>query len=419
MSNLESLEERVVTHIEEHKSEHIEFLQELIQAKPINPPGSEERIAKLLRPKLKSLGFEVEEYTEIEGRPNLVARLEGGDGPTLLMTAHMDVVPARNLDNWPCDPYSGDIVDGRLYGRGSCDHKSPIVAMLGAIEALQANNVTLDGDLIFVFDSNEEKGGEHGMKYVVENADIDADMGIYAVTTSLTDEAVEYFPTLGKDNIQRANFGNQVFEVTIEGHLEHPLAPAETEGAGERLSQLLPKIQSYCDEIGTRQAPLVGDLDAQITTIESEGRKGRASREIRVYLRRYYAPEEEGKAVYREFEENVKQVAGELGLSDAVSVDRTQNMPNVVVPEDHTLVQSTRRASQLVREQDPTITGVPAQTGITWIVKQLEIPMILFGYGNVNLHHAEPEWIEPGDVIDTTKAYALTYMDALGATTNT
>lgn len=414
MSDLTNLEDQVITHVAERESEHIEFLKELIQAKPINPPGNEERVAKLLRPRLETLGFDVEEYTEVEGRPNLVARLEGGDGPTLLMTAHMDVVPAREPDKWPCDPYSGEIIDGTLYGRGSCDHKSPIVAMLGAIEALQANDVTLGGDLIFIFDSNEEKGGEHGMKYVVENADIDADMGIYAVTTSLTDEAVEYFPTLGKDNVQRANFGNQIFEVTIEGHLEHPLAPAETEGAGERLSQLLPHIQDYCDKVGDRQAPLVGDLDAQITTIESEGRRGRASRQIHVYLRRYYAPEEEAEEVYEEFEEHVERAAADLGLSDAVSIDRTKNMPNVVVSEDHPLVRSASRASEIVREREPTITGIPAQTGITWLVKQLGMPMILFGFGNVNLHHAEPEWIEPSDVIDTTKAYALTYMDALG-----
>lgn len=415
MSDLTQLEERVLAHIEERETDHIEFLRELIRAKPINPPGNEERAAKLLRPKLDSLGFDVEEYTEVDGRPNLVARLEGGDGPTLLMTAHMDVVPARDPDQWPCDPYAGEIVDGTLYGRGACDHKSPIVAMLGAIEALQAHDVTLGGDLIFIFDSNEEKGGEHGMEYVVENADIDADMGIYAVTTSLTNEAVEYFPTLGKDNIQRANFGNQIFEVTVEGHLEHPLAPAETEGAGERLSHLLPHIQAYCDEVGDRQAPLVGDLDAQITTIESEGRRGRASRELRVYLRRYYAPDEDEDEVFREFEEHVEQAAAEHGLSDAVHVERTKNMPNTVVPEDHPLVQSASRASQLVRDRDPTVTGIPAQTGITWLVKQLGMPMILFGYGNVNLHHAEPEWIDPADVIDTTKAYALTYMNLLGA----
>ena len=414
MAELTATEQQVLDHVTEHGDDHVEFLRELIRTKPVNPPGDEERAAVLIRPRLEELGFDVEEYTEIEGRPNLVARLPGGDGPTLLMTAHMDVVPALEPEKWPVDPYAAEIVDGRLYGRGSCDHKSPIVAMLGAVTALRENDVELGGDLVFVFDSNEEKGGEHGMKYVVENADIDADMGIYACTTSLTDEAVEYFPNQGKDNIHRANFGNQIFRVRIEGHLEHPLAAAETDGAGNRLSRLLPHVQAYCDEVGTREDPLVGSLDAEITTIDSEGRPGRASREVTVHLRRYYAPSEESGDVYEEFVDYVTAAAEEEGLGDAISIDRTKDMPNVVVPEDHPLVQSTSRASRLVRDREPTVTGVPAQTGITWLVREFGIPMVLFGYGNVNLHHAEPEWIEPGDVVDTTRAYALTYMDLLG-----
>ena len=414
MAELTAIEQRVLDHVTEHGDDHVEFLRELIRAKPVNPPGDEERAAVLIRPKLEELGFDVEEYTEIEGRPNIVARLPGGDGPTLLMTAHMDVVPALEPEKWPADPYAAETVDGRLYGRGACDHKSPIVAMLGAVAALRENDVELGGDLVFVFDSNEEKGGEHGMKYVVENAAIDADMGIYACTTSLTDEAVDYFPNQGKDNIHRANFGNQIFRVEIEGHLEHPLAAAETDGAGNRLSRLLPHIQAYCDAVEEHEDPLTGHPDAQITTVDSEGRPGRASREIAVHLRRYYAPSEESDEVYEEFIDYVTAAAEEEGLGDAISIERTKDMPNVVVPEDHPLVESTSRASRLVRGREPTITGVPAQTGITWLVREFGIPMVLFGYGNVNLHHAEPEWIDPDDVVDTTRAYALTYMDLLG-----
>jgi len=415
MEKISELEQQGVKHIQDSADDHVGFLRELIGTKPVNPPGNEERVAQLIRPKLTDVGFDLEEYEAVEDSPNLVARLPGGDGPTLLMNAHMDVVPVREPDKWPCDPFDPKLVDGKLYGRGACDHKSPIVAMLGAAEALNATNVSLGGDLLFIFDSDEELGGENGMRYVVENAEIDADMGIYAVTNSLTDEAAAYFPTMEKDNITRANFGNQVFMTTIEGQIEHPLAPAETEAAGERLSMLLPELQAYCNEIGTRTEPLVGNLDAQITTIDSDGRPGRASREIRVHIRRYYAPTEDPDEVFAEFESHVDGVSADLGLSDAVTVERIKNMPNTVVSEDHPLVESTLRASQIVRDREPAVTGVPAQTGITWLVKQFDIPMVQFGYGNVNLHHAEPEWIEPKDVIDMTKAYALSYMDLLGA----
>lgn len=405
----------VLETVEQHREEHIERLQELIRAKPVNPPGNEERAAKIIRPVLDELGFDVTEYTEVEDRPNLVARLEGeGDGPTLLMNAHLDVVPAREPEKWPVDPFSGEIQDGKLWGRGACDHKSPIVGMLGAAQALQENDVTLNGDLLFIFDSDEEKGGEHGMKVVVENADIDPDMGIYAVTTSLTDEAAAYFNEQGKDNIHRANFGNQVYRVTVDGHLEHPLAPAETESAGDRVADLLPHIQEYTEEIGSRSEPLVGDLDGEITTIETDGRQGRAAREMQLHLRRYFAPTEDSEEVYEEFVRWVRDAAEEESIDDAVSVEKIKDMDNVEVPEDHELVQAAIDAASEVRDRDPTVAGVPAQTGITWLVTELGIPMILFGFGNVNLHHAEPEWIDPDDVIDMTKAYALVYMDILG-----
>lgn len=414
MDDLDDTERAVLDHVTAHGEAHVSFLQELIRAKPVNPPGNEERAAAVIRPRLEALGFEIEEYTEVEGRPNLVARLPGGDGPTLLTNAHLDVVPVADRDQWPADPFAAEIVDGRLYGRGACDHKSPIAAMLGAVEAIQAADVTLGGDLVMIFDSNEERGGEHGMEYVVERADLDPDMGIYACTTSLTEESAAYFPTQGRDNVHRANYGNQVYRVEVTGKIVHPLTPDETESAGERLSRILADLQAYCDDVRSRDVPLVGRPDAYLTTFESDGWAGRASPKVAAHLHRYYAPSEDPDAVYREFEDWVAAVAEDAGIGPHVSVSLEQDMAAVEVPDDHPLVRSTSRAARHVRGQEPTVTGVPAQTGITWVVEALGIPMVLFGFGNVNFHHAEPEWIAPEDVVDTTQAYALTYLDLLG-----
>ena len=410
-------EDALLEAIARKEDELVSLLQELIRSKPVNPPGDEERAARILRPRLEKLDFDVTEYTEMETRPNLVARRSFGDGPTLLMNAHLDVVPAYDPDAWPCDPYSGEVIDGRVYGRGACDHKSPIVAMLGAVEALLEEDVDLAGELLFVFDSNEERGGEHGMKYVVENADLDPDMGIYAVTTSLDEEAAAYFDHAGIDNVFHANYGNQVFRVTVTGDVKHPLTPAETDSAGARSARLLPIIYDYTQEVKSRETPLVGNPDAEITTLESDGRPGRASQEARLHVHRYYGPEEDTDEVYEEFRDLVIDGATEAGFGDAVSVERIKHMPNTVVPTDHPLIEATRAAARRVRSREPTVTGIPAQTGITWLVRELEMPMIMFGFGHVNLHHADPEWIAIDDVVDTTKAYALTYQQLLRPST--
>lgn len=407
-------ERQVLSSLDGDSDAIVHFLQELIQAKPVNPPGDEWRAAELIKPYLSDLGFEIEVLADVDGRPNLVARLAGGDGPTLLSTAHLDVVPIQDEEAWPVDPFAAEIVDGKLYGRGACDHKSPIVAMLYAVKAIQEQNLELGGDLLFIFDVNEERGGEHGMEYVVKNTDIEADMGIYACTTGLTDEAAAYFDKQSAYNIYRSNFGNQVYTVTVDGLIKHPMAPAETESAGERVSKLLPEIQAYCDDICTRESGLVDSLEANITTIDCDGWEARAAPKMEVHVHRYYTVEEDPGDVFAEFQDRVQAAAAAEGISDAVTTSLTSDMPPIEVPADHELIEAARKSMETVKGVEPTVTGIPAQTGITWMVQQFDIPMILFGFGNVDLHHAEPEWIEPDDVVDTAKSYALTYLDVLG-----
>lgn len=417
MVELSKRERDVLDYIEESKEQQIEDLKEIVKTKPINPPGHEEPAAEWVRSRLQELDFDIEEHTKVEGRPNLVARLPGtGDtteNTTLLSNAHLDVVPVRNPDAWPCDPFDPEIINGRMYGRGTVDHKSPLIAMLTAVEAIQENDIDLDGNLIFIFDSDEEQGGENGMKYVMDNAEIEADMGIYAVTQSLTDEAVEYHPQFGKDNIVRANCGSQVFQITVKGHLVHPKAPDESIGAEARLSRLLPHIQSYCDSVREIDDPLVGSPRADISKLESTGRGDRPSSEVTVNVRRYYTPNENPEETYSEFKSFIEDIASKEDLSNEVNVNEVKNVSNIVVPEDHELVQAAIRSAEIVRNRKPRVTGTPSQTGIAWIVEKLQLPMILYGFGNVDLHHAEPEWIEPKDLIDTSKAYSLTYMDLL------
>lgn len=144
------------------RDQSLTLLRELVEAKPANPPGEggeEERAAGVVRPILEELGFEITEYTRIKGRPNIVARLKGnGDGPTLLVNAHLDVVPVEDPEKWPSDPFDMTEIDGKLYGRGTADHKAPMVGMLGAVRAIQIAGRQLSGDLVFMLDSNEERG---------------------------------------------------------------------------------------------------------------------------------------------------------------------------------------------------------------------------------------------------------------------
>jgi succinyl-diaminopimelate desuccinylase len=134
----------------------IKLLKDFIAIPTLNPPGMEKPGAELLGRELERRGFPAE-VTEISpGRANVTARLRGtGEAPALLFNGHIDVVPPGEIP-WMHDPYGGEVVDGRLYGRGSADMKGALAAMLLAMEALAASGRRLKGDLIFTGVADEE-----------------------------------------------------------------------------------------------------------------------------------------------------------------------------------------------------------------------------------------------------------------------
>src|SRR5919199_1330211 len=111
-------------------------LQRLIQFNTVNPPGNEQAAQEFLKETLEAAGFECELLAAVEGRPNLVARLKGpSDGPRLCLLGHVDTVLADPGD-WSVDPWSGEVRDGCVWGRGALDMKSQVAAEVAAATAL-------------------------------------------------------------------------------------------------------------------------------------------------------------------------------------------------------------------------------------------------------------------------------------------
>src|ERR671919_2780530 len=107
-------------------AEAVELLGELIRLNTVNPPGNEGPAQALLAGRLAEAGFECELLAAEPERPNLVARLRGeADGPTLTVLGHVDTVWA-DPEEWTRDPWSGDLVDGWMWGRGALDMKGQV-----------------------------------------------------------------------------------------------------------------------------------------------------------------------------------------------------------------------------------------------------------------------------------------------------
>jgi len=149
--------------------ETTEVLQRLVRFNTVNPPGNEAAAIEYLAELLEPAGFDVELLSAAEGRPNLIADLPGrAPGPTLCYLGHVDTVLADPAE-WTRDPWSGEVVDGYLWGRGALDMKSQVAAeAVGALALAREGWRPAAGRLKLVFVPDEETGGDCGARWLTE-----------------------------------------------------------------------------------------------------------------------------------------------------------------------------------------------------------------------------------------------------------
>ena len=162
------------------RDEVLELARRLIALDTSNPPGAETAAAELLGSYLRANGVESELCGPDPERLNLVARVAGtGEGETLALLAHTDVVPAPR-EQWTVDPFEGVVRDGRLVGRGACDMKGELAARAVALAAYARSGERPRGDVLLIAESDEERNTAGvGMSWLVrERADLSAGAAI-------------------------------------------------------------------------------------------------------------------------------------------------------------------------------------------------------------------------------------------------
>ena len=149
-------------------TEVVDLLQRLIRLDTTNPPGNETAAAELLREYLEAAGVECALHARVPERANLVARIRGtGDGPSLALLSHTDVVLADPAE-WDREPFGGELVGDHVWGRGALDMKGEVAASAVALATLARAGWRGSGDLIFVAAADEEVGDGFGLQWLVE-----------------------------------------------------------------------------------------------------------------------------------------------------------------------------------------------------------------------------------------------------------
>ena len=220
----------------------VELLRELIRAETVNPPGNETRAAEVLRAYLEDAGVEVELIAKVPERANLVARIRGnGSGPTLALLSHTDTVLADPAE-WQRDPWSGELVDGEIWGRGALDMKGQVAASAVAIASLAREGFRPNGDLVFIAAADEEVGEDFGLSWLVREHP-DAVRADYAINEGGGDRVV-----LGGRPLYLCATAEKMsapFLLRVRGRSGHASMPSIADNALVKAARIVEQLAVY------------------------------------------------------------------------------------------------------------------------------------------------------------------------------
>jgi acetylornithine deacetylase/succinyl-diaminopimelate desuccinylase-like protein len=254
--------------LHEVTEEVTDLLSKLISIDTTNPPGNETKAAKFLAKDLEKDGFKCELYESAPGRGSVITRLRGtGEKPNLLLLSHLDVV-AANPKEWSVDPFGGVVRDGYVWGRGTLDMKGMTAIETMTLKLLKRNNVKLRGDVILAATADEEKGGEAGAGWLVQNHPEKVNAKYV-----LNEGGGMAIPMEGKNihTIQTAEKGILWFKIKAKGRPGHGSIPGAADNAIIHMNKVIEKLGTHRAKI-----TMIPTMKQFLNTLAKESKKNSA-----------------------------------------------------------------------------------------------------------------------------------------------
>lgn len=389
--------EQVCQQIDGMRDEIIAFLQELVQAESINPPGDTTKPAAVITRKFATCGVECQLVTVDGINPSVIARLNPGQKPELLFNSHIDTVLVGDRAQWTHDPFGGEIVDGRLYGRGSADAKASVAAMVMAAKALAVSGVELQGSLVINPVSDEEVGGDKGAQFLLTNGYLDPD---YCVIGEITDNRVAV-----------AEKGALWVTLTTVGRSAHASTPWEGVNAIDKMLTVLAAVKEF---IGVRftgqQHPLTPPPSMNIGTIKGGLKTNMVADRCEVVIDIRPIPGMDAGQLAAELEERVAALREQDPELQVEVSTRIIAAPFETDPEE-LIVQFTQAACGTMGLPEDVVGYQQVSDGRFFA--GAGIPTVILGPGIATTAHTPNESIAVEEVIKATKIYALIALNTL------
>jgi succinyl-diaminopimelate desuccinylase len=392
------LAERVLAEIDQ--DEIIEFLRQLVRFPTVNPPGNVSAATEFVKARLAGEGFTTRCVGVDELRPNLVAEL-GSGRPILCFNAHLDVVPPGELDSWTHPPFSAELVDSRIYGRGAGDDKASVTAQLMAGIALARSGIDLSGTLVITEVADEEMGGPAGTAFVINGGYVQPDWVIVGEQTLNT--------------VAIGEKGLAGMRLTVTGRTSHAALPWEGANAIEGMALIVAAIRrELWPKLAERINPHFLPSTGAITKIAGGVRENVVPDRCEIYLDRRIIPGEDPIEVRNEVLAIAQSAIADIEWLKVRAELDSEYCPASSSDPSSPHVQAMLSANRYLGLSQQ-LTGFNMATDGRYF-SRAGFPTIIYGPGNPKLAHVSDEWVGVDEVMAATKAYALAALALIGRT---
>ncbi|CAM3486959.1 ArgE/DapE family deacylase [Aeromicrobium ponti] len=386
--------------LERDGKEVVELTKNLVKIPSVYRPGveggNEEKVAQFTADYLKGLGIEVH-IEEVEpGRPNVIGIVDSGrPGKTLLFEGHTDVVTEGDRDAWTHDPFSAEIINGRMYGRGTNDTKGNLACMITAVHSLLRDNEEWNGKIILCIPCDEE-GMMIGIKNFIKRGWADN-----------VDGAIICEPE--ENQVCVTQKGAMRVVVNVFGKMAHGAIPLSGVNPNTGMAKLICELdrleQKEKERLGNHpmlgwpsitptilQAPVRGD--AQINVIPDQCM---TTLDIRT------VPGQDHSELKREIQDIINRLSGQDPDFKA-EFEVIEDRPWTETDRENAIVKATAKAVFEVTGKEPVYNGVPGATDGTFL-HVAGVPIVTIGAGDREVPHQIDEYVDIEELAKTTEIF--------------
>ncbi|WP_072802483.1 M20 family metallopeptidase [Rhodococcoides yunnanense] len=382
------LEQRLLDAID--TDEIVELAARLIGAGGENPGGTEESVVAVLAEHCGVLGFEVDIEEVAAGRPNIIVSVGGAEDPGVLFIGHSDVVPAGG--GWSTDPFVATTSGGRLYGRGACDMKGGLAAVVVAMAALKSCGAVGSAPVSLACLVDEEDTGLGIRAFVSAPATRSYVQCVVAEPTDL----VTITGCRGAANL----------EIAVTGRSAHAGQPRNGRNAVSAAARIVVLIDSMAASLQSGAHPILGPATWNVGTIVGGTGTSMVADRCTITADRRLLPGENARDIAKRLHEDIVS-AGIVTEGIGVSVSVAMEMPGFSTSMDSPIV-------------DAAVTAVTDATGFrgtdVWtascdggfVARDMGIPVVVLGPGQIETEAHQPdESVSVQQLCDSARAYAL------------